>query len=119
MRTKHFFLLSSFLFTQLALLWLVNPVHVLPILEDDHHLLQEDDLNHPEDVLLHQEDARLHQEGARLHQEGAMTTAKDIETALMIDTVVVHQIEISSDKEQQILMELQSVLKKVFQICKF
>jgi hypothetical protein len=48
-----------------------------------------------------------------------MTTAKDTEIALMIDTDAVHQIEIFNNKEQQILMELQSVLKKVFQSCKF
>ena len=119
MRTKHFFSSSVSFLLKFALLWLVNPVHALPILEDVHHLLQEEDFNHPEDVLLHQEDVLLHQEDALLHQDGAMTTAKDTEIALMIDTDAVHQIEIFNNKEQQILMELQSVLKKVFQSCKF
>lgn len=91
--------------------WLVVLVHHLPIIEDAHHHPLEEDLALPDAVHLHPEDARH-------RQEGAMTTAKDTEIVQMRDTVAIHPMVITDNKEAQTLMVLPFVQRRAIQICK-
>jgi len=107
--------------------WLAVHVHHHLTIEDAHpHRQGELDLVLPDAVLHHLEDIVLLrlEDAVRLHPEGAMTTtttaAKETEAVPTRDTAdAIHPTDIKDNKEQQTLMALPFVQKKVIPICKY